>query len=326
MSAPVSEKTGRALVEARGLAHVYEGGLRAVDGIDLTLSEGEIFGLLGPNGAGKTTFIRMLATLLPPSEGSLSVAGCDVVEDPNGVRANLGYVGQRVALDRFLTGRENLRLCAELHHVPRHEVGSRVQSVLDLVELSDRADDLAKSYSGGMQKRLDLACGLLHRPRLLILDEPTLGLDIQTRMRIWEYIRSLRDEGTTLLVTTHYLDEADQLCDRVGIIDHGRLQALGTPQQLKSEIQGDVVRIHPGAGHDGGALGADVREELDALPEVLDVFDGTPLEVLVEDGATGLPGIVDVLARHEVSLDRVAFSHPTLDDVFLKHTGRSMRE
>ncbi|MFI6315877.1 ABC transporter ATP-binding protein [Nonomuraea sp. NPDC050556] len=210
----------------------------AVSDLELQVSPGEVFGLLGPNGAGKTTTIRMLATLLPPSSGSASVCGFDVVRAAGEVRRRIGYVMQQVSPMGYymLTGREKTEIEAALYHVPRRQVRTRAAEVLELVGLTADADRLVQEYSGGMQKRLDLACGLLHRPELLILDEPTLGLDVQSRHRMWDHIRSLCDEGMTVLLATNYMDEADRLCDRLTIIDHGRSVAAGSPGELKAAL------------------------------------------------------------------------------------------
>jgi ABC-2 type transport system ATP-binding protein len=227
----------RSIIEAEGLCRAF-GDHHAVDGLSLAVAPGEIFGLLGPNGAGKTTTIRMLATLLPPSAGAARVCGFDVATEAGAVRRRIGYVMQQVSPmgHYLLTGREKTEIEASLYHVPRRQVKTRAREVLELVGLSDSADRLVAGYSGGMQKRLDLACGLLHRPDLLILDEPTLGLDVQSRHHMWEHIRSLRDDGMSVLLATNYMDEADRLCDRLAIIDRGRQVAGGTPAELKAAI------------------------------------------------------------------------------------------
>jgi len=210
--------------------------IEAVRGVSLSIRSGEMYGLLGPNGAGKTSLIKMLVTLSKPSGGTAIVCGYDVGAEPDRVREAIGYVPQEVSVDRSLTGREHLELFAHLYHLPPDSIPARVNEVLEMVELAGRADETAGTYSGGMKKRLDLACGLVHRPRVLFLDEPTLGLDIQTRRRLWEYLRLLKAGGMTMILTTHYLEEADALCDRVGIMDHGRLVVEGTPSELKGEL------------------------------------------------------------------------------------------
>ncbi len=222
------------------------GTTEAVKGVSLEIAEGEIYGLLGPNGAGKTSLIKMLVTLSKPTGGKASVCGHDVEGDPDAVRRVIGYVTQEVSIDRVLTAREHLYLYAKLYHLPTHEIPGRVDEILAMVELSDRADEVVGKFSGGMKKRLDLACGLVHRPKVLFLDEPTLGLDIQTRHRLWEYLRRLKGEGMTMILTTHYLDEADQLCDRVGIIDQGKMMVEGVPSALKASFgSGKMVQQAP---------------------------------------------------------------------------------
>lgn len=218
------------------------GSLEAVKGVSLEIPSGQIYGLLGPNGAGKTSLIKMLVTLSQPTGGSATVCGHDVARDPDRVRRVIGYVPQEVSVDRAMTAREHLELFAHLYHLDQAVIPARVNEVLAMVELEGRADEVAGKYSGGMKKRLDLACGLVHRPKMLFLDEPTLGLDIQTRYRLWEYIRRLKADGVTMILTTHYLEEADALCDRVGIMDHGKLVVEGTPGALKSEMGGEKIR------------------------------------------------------------------------------------
>ncbi|MFI7702811.1 ABC transporter ATP-binding protein [Nonomuraea sp. NPDC049480] len=247
------------IIEAERLSRSF-GGHLAVDGLTLAIAPGEIAGLLGPNGAGKTTTIRMLATLLPPSGGAARVCGFDVVRAAGEVRRRIGYVMQQVSPMGYymLTGREKAEIEASLYHVPRRQVKDRVAEILDLVGLSEHADRLVQDYSGGMQKRLDLACGLLHRPELLILDEPTLGLDVQSRHHLWDHIRALCDQGTTVLLATNYMDEADRLCDRLTIIDHGREVVRGTPAGLKEALGApslDEVFLR----HTGHALREDLR-------------------------------------------------------------------
>ncbi len=317
--------SSQSIVHAETLTKIYEGGILAVDAIDLTVEAGEIFALLGPNGAGKTTTIKMLVTLAQPTSGRILVDGIDAMTAPDEVRARIGYVGQEVAVDKSLTARENLELQASLYHIPDCAQPARIQEVLTLVELTDRADDRVKTYSGGMKKRLDIASGLVHRPKLLVLDEPTLGLDIQTRTRIWDYIARMRSAGTTVLLTTHYMDEADRLCDRIAIIDRGRIQALGTPAELKSRVGGDVVTLKLSAA-DAERGRAVVGPRLRGLPFVREVVDGEPLLVYVEPGDRSAPGVFDAVRDAGVHVDAFHYCRPTLDDVFLKFTGRSMRD
>jgi ABC-2 type transport system ATP-binding protein len=315
------------MVQIEGLTKVFDGKVRAVDGLSLELAPGEIFGMLGPNGAGKSTTIKILVTLLRPDAGVARVAGHDVVTDPDGARAALGYVPQEVALDRLMSGRQNLELLASLYHLPPADIPRRVDELLGLVELTDRADDQVKGYSGGMKKRLDIAGGLLHRPKLLVLDEPTLGLDIQTRVRVWETIRKMRGEGTTILVTTHYMEEADQLCDRIGIIDHGKIQAIGTPDSLKSALGGDCVELAVRGGPDSAGLAASVAQVPGvSAAEARPGDEGLARIVVWLAGASALAGLVTELAGRGMTVERLTYARPTLDEVFLKHTGRKLRD
>ena len=313
-----------AAVEVRDLVKVFKNGVRAVDGLSFEVRAGELFALLGPNGAGKTTTIRTLVTLVRPTSGSVRVFGRDALSEPDAVRALLGWVPQEVAIDRHLTGRQHLELAARLFHVPRAEAQARIEELLTLVELKDRADDLVKRYSGGMKKRLDLACGLVHRPRLLVLDEPTLGLDIQTRVRVWEFVGRLRREGTTVLLTTHYMEEADQLADRIAIVDHGKLQALGTPAELKAKLGGDVVRVDLG----GRKLDESAQAAVRGLPGVKEVaLRGPWLLCATTSGRELAPRLAEWAEGALGQAPRaLSFGPPSLDDVFLQITGHELRD
>lgn len=315
-------------IETRGLRKRY-GEVIAVNGVDLRVDAGEIFGLLGPNGAGKTTLIRMLLGLARPTDGFAAIFGHQVPREAGRVRQLVGYVTQEVALDRALTARENLRLVASLYHVPRQQRDARIAELLAFAELTDRAESIVREYSGGMRKRLDLAMGLVHRPQLLIMDEPTLGLDIQTRRRLWEYVRNLRDEhGLTILLTTHYLEEADQLCDRVAIIDHGAVVALGPPVALKSALGNDVVNVTLHS-EDIAADGVAERAAtvLRSLPAIAQAHPhGTGVRFAVDDAERALPAVLEALREQDIAVEGVSYARPTLDDVFLHHTGRSLRE
>ncbi len=310
-----------AVVEAEGLVRQF-GSFRAVDELNLEIGRGEVFGLLGPNGAGKTTTIRMLATLLSPSAGTARVCGFSVVGQAKEVRRRIGYVMQQIATNRYaLTGRQCVEMEANLYHIPRKEVRRRAEEVLELVGLLPAADRLFPTYSGGMQKRLDLACGLLHRPQLLILDEPTLGLDVQSRHNVWEHVRDLQAQGTTILLATNYLDEADRLCGRLTIIDKGKAVVTGTPSELKRTVGADVVQVATSAAERlAGAITHEAWEQRSVVTEP------SQLNVYVHDAASALPALMRIAGEQGIHLDRVTYSEPSLDDVFLMHTGRELRD
>jgi ABC-2 type transport system ATP-binding protein len=304
-----------AVVRTEQLVKRY-GELEAVRGIDLQVRRGEIFGFLGPNGAGKTTTIGILCTLLRPTAGRAFVAGFDVDRHPNEVRARIGLVFQDPSLDDQLTARENLVFHAFIYGLTAQERRRRIDEVLEMVELADRANSQVRTFSGGMKRRLEIARGVLHTPEVLFLDEPTLGLDPQTRRHIWTYLRTLRQrEGVTLFMTTHYMDEAEE-CDRIAIIDHGQIVATGTPDELKSLVGGDVVSI---VTDDGPAAAAEIRTRFGVEPTT---EDGT-LRVEVEDGAAFVPRLLRDLP---VSVRAVTVRRPSLDDVFLKLTGHAIRD
>jgi ABC-2 type transport system ATP-binding protein len=294
--------------------------LVAVDHISFDIGHGEIFGLLGPNGAGKTTTISMLATMLKPTSGSATVNGMDIEHDEDGVRRSIGIVFQDQSLDEELTGWENMDFHGRLYRIPGEARKARIAELLNLVGLADRKDDLVKTYSGGMRRRLEIARGLLHHPRVLFLDEPTLGLDPQTRNLLWEYIATLnREKQITIILTTHYMEEADRLCNRVAIIDHGKIIALDTPKNLKDGIGGDVITIRsPQAG---------------AIPEALQVPWITHLEqhngavtINLQNAEQHIPGIVSLLNEKQIALESISLHKPTLEDVFLYFTGKTIRE
>jgi ABC-2 type transport system ATP-binding protein len=301
-------------VETEALRKEF-GELVAVEGLDLRIEEGEIFGLLGPNGAGKTTTLSMLATLVKPTSGTGRVNGYDIVKHPDQVRRSIGIVFQDPSSDDILTGRENLYLHALMFGVPKNERKQRIEHVLGLVDLQDRANDIVKKYSGGMRRRLELARGLLHNPRILFLDEPTLGLDPQTREHIWAYIENLvKSERVTVIITTHYMDEADRLCNRVAIIDHGKIGALDTPSALKTKVGGEIIRLRTRSPK---------LEPIKELDYVLSVAQsGSTLLLTVKDASAHLQEILAKIGN----VDSVEVRTPTLNDVFLYYTGREIRE
>jgi ABC-2 type transport system ATP-binding protein len=304
------------IIEVRDLVKVYNrGGVRAVDGITLDVTEGEIFGFLGPNGAGKTTTIRILTTLLKPTSGTASVNGIDVVEDPAGVRTSIGVALQEAGLDGLSTGREFLELQSSLYAVA--DPKQRAQELLETVGLADAGDRRIRTYSGGMQRRLDVAAALVHRPRVLFLDEPTTGLDPASRNRVWEEMRRLNDAGTTILLTTQYLEEADALAGRLAIIDAGKIVRSGTPGELKASVSEDLVTLTVPRGKKGKA-----RDLLKGARTItrFDEVDGH-FEVRVSDGASAMPKIVRAFADAGIDIPEIALRRPSLDDVFLEATG-----
>ena len=308
-------------IEVRNLGKEFKGGIKAVDGIDLDVNEGEIFGLLGPNGAGKTTTIRMLATMTRPTHGQAMVCGIDVTEDPDSVRRCIGIVFQDPALDDQLTGRENLDFHARMYGMPKKEREERIKEVLGLVELSDRADDLIEKYSGGMKRRLEIARGLMHRPKVLFLDEPTIGLDTQTRRVIWEHIIKLnRAYRITIILTTHYMEEADFLCGRVAIIDRGRILALDTPINLKESMGGDVISLKV----DNARRMAAVAKKMKGVKHYK-VHDST-VSLTAKDGGSRIPEIIKAAEKAHIEITSVDLHKPTLEDVFIHFTGKTIRD
>jgi ABC-2 type transport system ATP-binding protein len=295
-------------------------GLTAVDKLDITVESGEIFALLGPNGAGKTTTISMLCTILKPSSGTAKVNGFDIVKEAMQVRRSIGIVFQDPSIDDRLTGRENLFMHANLYGVPAGEQKNRIDGVLKLVELEDRADDLMRTYSGGMRRRLELARGLIHYPKVLFLDEPTIGLDPQTRDHVWKYIRELKEaHDITVVLTTHYMDEADRLSDRIAIMDYGKIIALDTSSKLKETLEGDMVIIK--ASNPDAVLSL-VTEKM-GLPQA-HVVNGN-VEVTVKNGKSMLPRIVDAATQNKIFIESISLREPNLEDVFLHYTGRTIR-
>lgn len=300
-----------AIVEAKNLTKVYPGGIKALEEVSFSIGKGEVFGLLGPNGAGKTTLLHILATLIQPTTGRARVGGYDVVESPDEVREQIGIVFQEPSSDDILTGYENLMLHAMMFGVPREEWEERINEVLELVELTPRAHHRVKYYSGGMRRRLELARGLLHKPGVLFLDEPTIGLDPQSREHTWEYIEKLvREEDVTVIITTHYMEEADHLCDRVAIIDYGRIAVLEDPERLKHQIGERIIL-------------AGVKGEPPELPFARKVTRKDDMvEICVDDISDRLKSVLEAFP----SFEKVFVKYPSLNDVFLRHTGRELRE
>jgi ABC-2 type transport system ATP-binding protein len=307
-------------IEARALRRTFKGGVEAVRGIDLAVAAGDVFGFLGPNGAGKTTTVRMLCTLLPPTAGSATVAGIDVVADPAEVRRRIGVALQEIGLDPVQTGRELLELQCGLYGIRGTRARERTVELLELVGLSEAADRRTKTYSGGMKRRLDLASALVHSPEVLFLDEPTTGLDPASRLTVWDEVRRINAAGTTVLLTTQYLEEADQLCNHLAIIDAGLIVAQGTPARLKAEMGHDVVRVTLGSA-DAAATEAALGQ-LPGLERV--VVETDALALYLEDGAGSIAEIVRRLDREEIQVGAIAVSRPSLDDVFLQATGRRL--
>ncbi|MEA5452923.1 ABC transporter ATP-binding protein [Leptolyngbya sp. CCNP1308] len=317
-----------AAVSIKNLKKSY-GAVEAVRDVSLTIEPGEIFGLLGPNGAGKTTTIRCLCTLATPDSGTLEVMGVSVVEQPRLVRQYLGYIAQEVALDKVLTGRELLQLQAAIYHMPKGVSGRRIDQMIDLLDLGDWADQKTGNYSGGLRKRLDLALGLLHQPDLLVLDEPTVGLDIETRAAVWTFLRQLRAAGTTILITSHYLEEVDALADRVAIIDRGQVISSGTPSELKDKIGGDRITLRI-REFTADAEADSARAMLAELPFVREVIvnaaQGNSLNLVVDRQPDVLLTVQQALKAADLPVFGIAQSRPSLDDVYLAATGRTLMD
>ena len=318
--------SGQPIVETVGLRRTFKGkgkvgSVEAVAGVDLTIAAGDIFGFLGPNGAGKTTTVRILATLIPPTAGTARVAGFDVARQSRQVRERIGYVAQAGGSYRESTGREELIIQGRLFGMSKADARKRAVEILEALDLAEAADRTCGTYSGGMRRRLNIGIGMVHRPAMLFLDEPTTGLDPQARARLWEEIRKLRETGTSVLLTTHYLEEADALCDRLAIIDHGKIVAEGSPEELKREIAGDVLTIGVN-GH-----GEQVVKLLEAQAYVREVSleDGL-VRLFVDRGEEAVPQVLRLLDGNGVAPSTMNLHRPSLDDVFLKKTGRSLRE
>jgi ABC-2 type transport system ATP-binding protein len=310
----------QAAIEAQDLRKSYPPDVRALDGLSLYVEAGTIFALLGPNGAGKSTTVRVLSTLTVPDSGSARVAGIDVLAEPTRARAAIGVVGQKHGADQAATGRENLLLQGEFQGMRAARLRGRCQQMLERFDLGHAADRLVKTYSGGMQRRLDIAMGLLHEPRVLCLDEPTTGLDPEARAELWQEVERLaREASMSILLTTHYMEEADRLAARVAIVDAGRVVVEGAPGELKSELHGDTIQVEL-ASEDVGAI--EVLRDLRGLSDV--TLDGGTLRAVAVDGGAAIPTVIAALEARGTHATSVTLARPTLDDVYLKHTGHAL--
>ena len=310
-------------IEINSLSKKF-GNVLAVDDISLKIKEGEIFGFLGPNGAGKSTTMMILTTLLKPTSGNALVAGFDVVSDAKNVRQNIGYVQQELSVDEYLTGRENLILQARLNHIPKKLVDKRIDEILDLIELTEKQDAAVITYSGGMRKRLDIAGGLLHHPKVLFLDEPTVGLDIQTRRKIWEYIQKIHKEfQMTIFLSTHYMEEADNLCDRIGIIDYGKIQVIESPEKMKNALGNEVITLTIDNDEKKSDLVLKIKE-INYVKDISTSQDG--ITVFSSKGTEVIPLIFQIASNLEIKINSISLTRPTLDDVFISYTGRELRD
>ena len=309
-------------IETKSLSKSF-GDLKAVDDISFNVESGEIFGFLGPNGAGKSTTMMILTTLLKPTSGQALVSGFDVMTQPKKVRQNIGFVQQESTVDEYLSGRENLLLQARLNHIPKELIAQRIDEVLELIELSDKQNDAVVTYSGGMRKRLDIAGGLLHRPKVLFLDEPTVGLDIQTRRKIWEYIKKIHKEfDMTLFLSTHYMEEADQLCDRIGIIDGGKIQVIDTPQNMKSAMGNEVISLTIENDKNEKAF-LSALEKIELIKKINQ--DPNKFTLFASKGTEVIPKIFQISSDLNIKINSISLTQPTLDDVFISYTGHEIK-
>ena len=314
-------------IEIKGLTKKF-GNFTAVDNISFSVKSGELFGLLGPNGAGKTTTINMLSTLVKPTSGKCSVAGFDVQKQRIDVRESIGIVFQEPALDGRLTGRENLEFHAMMYGIGKQERNKKIGEVLELVELKDKANTIVDKYSGGMKRRLEIARGLIHEPKVLFLDEPTLGLDAQTRRHIWDYIQKLnREKNVTIILTTHYMEEADYLCSRIAIIDKGKIAAIGNPEKLKNILGGDIITIEVKGDADRFAKKLKSMRCVKKVKCPKDIQkNGSTITITVDHGEKRVPEIIEFAKKNSVRVESVNLRKPSLEDVFLHFTGRTIRD
>ena len=310
-------------IETKSLTKSF-GDLVAVNDISFSVEKGEIFGFLGPNGAGKSTTMMIFTTLLKPTSGNAVIAGFDVMKDAKHVRENIGFVQQETTVDEYLTGRENLLLQARLNHIPKNEINHRIDEVLDLIELTDKQDQAVVTYSGGMRKRLDIAGGLLHHPKVLFLDEPTVGLDIQTRRKIWEYIKKIHTEfEMTIFLTTHYMEEADNLCDRIGIMDHGKIQVIDSPQNMKNDLGNEIISLLIDESNNHNSFLSELKK-IEFIKKINE--DNLKLTLFVSNGTEVIPKIFQISSQLEIKITSISLTQPTLDDVFISYTGHEIRD
>jgi len=306
-------------IETENLTKIYQGNIRAVDDVTLSVHPGEIFGLLGPNGAGKTTIIKMIVTLAHYTTGKLRVFGIDASKSPETVRDMLGYVPQSISVDTDLTGYENLLIFSKLSYVNKKERSGRIKDALEYIGLTDRAKDLVKHYSGGMMRRLEIAQALVNRPKILLLDEPSIGLDPASKMHVWESIKQLKEKfGTTIVITTHDMSEADELCDRIAIMSDGKVAALGSPTELKKSVGGDIVTVNLTSAHPSITFPKEVGTIIHS--------DGKSIQILAENGETAIPLVSNFFRDQKITIDSISINKPNLDDVFMKYAKKRLHE
>ena len=310
-------------IETKSLTKSF-GDLTAVNDISFSVEKGEIFGFLGPNGAGKSTTMMIFTTLLKPTSGKALITGFDVMKDAKHVRENIGFVQQETTVDEYLTGRENLLLQAKLNHIPKNEINTRIDEVLELIELSDKQHQAVVTYSGGMRKRLDIAGGLLHHPKVLFLDEPTVGLDIQTRRKIWQYIKKIHIEfDMTIFLTTHYMEEADNLCDRIGIIDGGKIQVIDSPQNMKNALGNEIISLVIEKNNNYDSFLVELKN-IEFIKKIND--EDLKLILFTSNGTEVIPTIFQISSDLGIKIVTLSLTQPTLDDVFISYTGHEIRD
>lgn len=309
------------IIETKDLTKIYNGKIKAVDRLNISIEEGEVYGLLGPNGAGKTTTINMLVTRIEATNGTATVAGFDINKDSLDVRRSIGVVPQDLTADEDLTGRENMLMVSKFYDVPKQVAMERIEKLLILVDLKNAADRQVRQYSGGMRKRLELIVGLVNEPKILFLDEPTLGLDVQTRTQMWDYVKEIQKRlQVTIILTSHYLEEIDALADRVSIIDHGKVLITGTPAELKESLRGDIITVTFKTPEEA--------ERMKQIPNVVEVSEGgvNTVRIKVVNSDDSLPEVIDFISKEHLVTTKMMIQKPSLDEVFLEYTGRNIRE